>query len=54
MATVELTPTNIWQVDYGVVTAQNPSVGYIRAIPAEYTANLSNQRAVFLEFVEIS
>ena len=51
MATVELTPTNIWQVDYGVVTAKNPSVGYVRAIPAEYTADLSNQRAVFLEFV---
>lgn len=51
MAIVELTPTNIWQVDYGTVTAKNPSVGYIRAIPAEYTADLSNQRAVFLEFV---
>lgn len=51
MATVTLTPTNIWQVDYGVVTAQNPSVGTLRQIPAQFSTNLSNQRAVFVEYV---
>ena len=51
MGTVELTPTNIWQVDYGVVTAQNPSVGTLRQIPSQASANLSNQRAVILEYV---
>lgn len=51
MGTVELTPTNIWQVDYGVVTAKNPSVGTLRNIPAQFSTNLSNQRAVFLEYV---
>lgn len=51
MATVELTPTNIWQVDYGVVTAKNPSVGTVRQIPTEFTTDLSNQKAVFLEYV---
>lgn len=51
MATVTLTPTNIWQVDYGVVTAKNPSAGILRQIPAQRTTNLSNQRAVFLEYV---
>lgn len=51
MATVELAPTNIWQVDYGVVTAKNPSVGTVRQIPTEFTTDLSNQKAVFLEYV---
>ena len=51
MGTVELTPTNIWQVDYGVVTTKNPSVGTLRNIPAQFSTNLSNQRAVFLEYV---
>ena len=51
MGTVELTPTNIWQVDYGVVTAKNPSVGTLRQIPSQFSTNLSNQRAVFLEYV---
>lgn len=51
MATVTLTPTNVWQVDYGVVTAKNPSVTTLRQIPAQISANLSNQRAVILEYV---
>ena len=50
MATATLTPTNYWQVDYGTVTAKNPSTRYLTYVYEEYSNRLSLKRSVFLEF----
>jgi hypothetical protein len=53
MATVSLTPSRCWQVDYGTVTELNPTSIYLKASPVsgDPENNLERVRAVLYEFV---
>ena len=50
MATVTISPTNYWQVDFGTVTAKNPAKKRISYGDDQYGNHIAKKRVVFLEF----